>query len=148
MSADAFTVDELSQMMHYNQVAVETFLRLIRWSNPHLRRNRFKGTYYLATKDQIGTKVFMDKLVSTYSELVNAPFNIRREYVKIPEIRAAVCESLQLDGQSFDRLLISIARLNPNKVILSSAPAPSVKGLGEKGLMSNGRHLFYLRVVS
>ena len=147
LATDAYTVAELSLMTHYNQVAIETVLRLIKWTNPQLKRNRFKGTDYLTRKDQIRSEEFMAELVSIYSELANAPFNIRREYVKIPEVRAAVCEKLQIDGQTFDGLLLSVAQSNPNQVVLSSAPAPSVNGMGEKGLMSNGRHLFYLRVL-
>ena len=145
-------LEENSQSIHeicvetgMNEVAVVTILRMLQWATGRVRRNRKSNSFYLTVPFGPRIEEFYNTTWRTLENLTHAEFGIRREFVKIPELRQLVCEQLHLDELTFNKMLNTMMQIYPGVFELSSAPAPVTAGSKDRGIVAEGRHFFYIR---
>lgn len=140
------TLEDIVAGSSMNEVAAETILRLIDWSTGRLKRSR-KKTYYIAKTTPPSFETFFEELKSIWHNLTFTDFGARREFIRIPELRDAVCEELLMETAMFDRLLVKILQTFPSHFELSSAPGPTACASKEDGITVAGRRYFYVRMI-
>ena len=142
----ALTIQEIAEASSMNQVAAETVLRLLEWASPSLRRSK-KHTYYIAHSTAPSFETYAEKLENLWRTLAYPKFGIKREYVRIPDLRDGICEILHIDAPVFDNLFLRLVQMFPNRFELSSAPAPVICASKEEGVRMGGRRFFYVRMT-
>jgi len=85
----------------------ETILRLLEWSTSRLKRSR-RRRFYITRLAPTAFETYLEKLRRVWHDLASTEFGVRREFVRIPDLRDAVCEALLIDATAFDRLFIKI----------------------------------------
>ena len=142
----ALTIDEMTDASSMNLVAVETILRLIEWSSPRLRKSK-KHAFYIAQAASPAFEAYAEKLESLWKKLASTEFGLKREFVRIPDLRDSLCENLQIDALTFDSLFLKLVQAFPGRFELSSAPAPVTCASKEEGIRMAGRRFFYVRMI-
>jgi len=142
----ALSPEEIASASSMNEVATETILRLLEWSTGRLRKSR-KRRFYITRLAPTAFETYLEKLKGVWHDLASTDFGVRREFVRIPDLRDAVCEALLIDAAAFDRLFIKILQSFPSHFELSSAPAPVTCASKDDGISIAGRRFFYIRMV-
>lgn len=143
LDKEDLTLLEIASRSGLNQVATETILRLLEWTGK-LQRSSDEH-YYLAALQELSIDTFATYLDHAFVELTKSGLGIKREFVRIPELRDSVCRCLHLTFPQFDHLLSETVSKYPGKFELSSAP-PRVAGeRSEGGLRLHDRQYFYIR---
>jgi len=145
LEENARSIHEICVEAGMNEVAVGTILHMLQWATGRVRRNRKNNSFYLIMPFGPRIEEFYNTISQTWEMLTRAEFGIRREFVKIPELRQVVCEQLHLDELTFNKMLTTIMQVFPGGFELSSAPAPVTVRLKDRGIVSEGRHFFYVR---
>jgi len=137
------TLDEIVSRSGLNQVATETILRLIEWVGKLQRSN--DGHCYITMKQAGTLDAFLRDVDSTLDELTRFGPGIKREFIRIPEVRDILCRHLHLPFADFDRLLSETVSKWPNRFELSSAPTRVAGERVEGGFRLHNRQYFYIR---
>jgi hypothetical protein len=143
LGKEALTLEAILSRSGLNQVATETILRLMEWVGKLQRSN--DDRYYVTLEQSLTLGTFVENLDSVFAELTRAELGIKREFLRIPELRDSVSRRLHLPFAEFDRLLSETVSKWRNRIELSSAP-PRVAGeRSEGGLRLHDRQYFYIR---
>lgn len=142
----ALSLEETASASSMNEVAVETILRLLEWSTGRLKRSR-KRRFYITKRVPPALEAYLETLRKVWHDLNSTEFGVRREFIRIPDLRDAVCEALLMDAASFDNLLTKMLQSFPSHFELSSAPAPVTCASKEDGISIAGKRFFYVRML-
>jgi len=142
----ALSLEEMAPASSMNEVAVETIVRLLEWSTGRLKKSR-KRRFYITKLAPPALETYLEKLRKVWQDLSSTEFGVRKEFIRIPDLRDTVCEALLIDSATFDRLLIKILQTFPSRFELSSAPAPVTCASKEEGISIAGKRFFYIRML-
>jgi len=148
LERQAMSMTELSKETGQSMVGIDTILRIMKWVNPKLKRNRTTDKYFITHPANFSPSLFLETLRKSYLDTRHAPFGIHRQFVKIPELRESVCELLHLDTESFNSLLLEASRNHPESIELTSAPTTVANRSREQGIHDKGLHLYYIRIIN
>ena len=140
------SLEEIASASSMNEVAVETILRLLEWSTGRLKRSR-KRRFYITKQGPPTLETYVETLRKVWRDLNSTEFGVKREFIRIPDLRDSVCEALLMDAASFDKLLVKMLQSFPSHFELSSAPAPVTCASKEDGIGMAGKRFFYVRML-
>ena len=139
----SLSLEDITGSCGLNQVAAETILRLLEWVGK-LQRSE-SSVFYVTVRQQISVDSFANILDTIWNDLTRTKLGVKREFLRIPEVRDQVCKRLHLSFDVFDRLLEETVSKWPTKFELSSAPAQVAGARSEGGIHLRNRHYFYIR---
>ena len=142
----ALTIQEIVESSSMNYVAVETILRIIEWASPKLRRSR-KHAFYIAQSTSLDVDTYAKNMEDLWKKMASTEFGIKREFVRIPDLRDRLCETLRIDTSTFDNLFLKLLQMSPGRFELSGAPGPVTSASKDQGVRVAGKPFFYVRMT-